>query len=86
MMVNHGVRPLGALAAGALATTIGTRETLVLAAAGGCLGVLWLVRSPLLRMRDLPEPESAAGEPPESEPSGGGAAPQEPAGAGAEAA
>jgi len=55
MVVNYGVRPLGSLAGGALATAIGTRETLWLAAAGGSLAVLWLVRSPLLRMRELPE-------------------------------
>lgn len=62
MLVNYGVRPLGSLAAGALATAIGTRETLWIAAAGGCLAVLWLVRSPLLRLRDLPESEGAAAE------------------------
>jgi MFS family permease len=60
MLVNYGVRPLGALAAGALATAIGTRETLWIATAGGLLGVLWLLPSPLLRLRELPaaaEPE-----------------------------
>ena len=51
MLVNYGVRPLGALAAGALATAVGTRETLWIAAAGGSLAALWLVRSPLLRLR-----------------------------------
>ena len=55
MLVNYGVRPLGALAAGALATAVGTRETLWIAAAGGSLAALWLVRSPLLRLRVLPE-------------------------------
>ena len=55
MLVNYGVRPLGALAAGALATTIGTRETLWIATAGGLLGVLWLLPSPLMRLRELPE-------------------------------
>jgi MFS family permease len=59
MLVNYGVRPLGALAAGALATAIGTRETLWIAAAGGSLAALWLVRSPLLRLRELPEGENA---------------------------
>ena len=54
MLVNYGVRPLGSLAAGALATAIGTRETLWIATAGGLLGVLWLLPSPLLRMRELP--------------------------------
>ena len=55
MVVNYGVRPLGALAAGALATAVGTRETLLIAAAGGSLAVVWLLRSPLLRLRALPE-------------------------------
>ncbi len=55
MVVNYGVRPLGSLAGGALATAIGTRQTLWIATAGGTLAALWLVRSPLLRMRELPE-------------------------------
>jgi MFS family permease len=63
MVVNYGVRPLGALAAGALATSIGTRETLWIAAGGGCLAVLWLLRSPLLRLRSLPEPAEDRGSP-----------------------
>jgi MFS family permease len=52
--VNFGVRPLGSLAAGALGTAIGQRTTLWLAAAGALVGVLWLLPSPLLRMRTLP--------------------------------
>jgi predicted MFS family arabinose efflux permease len=80
MVVNYGVRPLGALAAGALATTIGTRETLWIAAGGGCLAVLWLLRSPLIRLRALPEAEDAgsrdgAGSPPD----GAGSPPAGPA-------
>jgi MFS family permease len=59
MVVNYGVRPLGSLLAGALATAVGTRETLWIAAAGGCLAVLWLVRSPLIRLRALPQAEGA---------------------------
>jgi predicted MFS family arabinose efflux permease len=58
-VVNYGVRPLGSLAGGALAPASGTQETLWIAAAGGTLAVLWLVRSPLLRMRDLPESAEA---------------------------
>jgi len=60
MLVNYGVRPLGALAAGALAAAIGTRETLWIATAGGLLGVLWLLPSPLLRLRELPEASDEA--------------------------
>lgn len=55
--VNYGVRPLGALVAGALGTWIGLRETLWIATAGGILGVLWLLPSPLLGLRTLPEAE-----------------------------
>ena len=53
--VNYGVRPLGALAGGALGTTLGLRPTLWVATAGACLGVLWLVFSPTPRLRDRPE-------------------------------
>jgi MFS family permease len=56
-VVNYGVRPLGALAGGALGTWIGVRETLWIATAGALLGVLWLLPSPILRLRELPEPE-----------------------------
>ena len=55
LLVNYGVRPLGALAGGALGTWIGLRPSLLVAAAGGMLGFLWLLPSPLPRMHDLPE-------------------------------
>jgi MFS family permease len=55
MVVNYGVRPLGALVGGALGTWIGLRETLWIATAGALLGVLWLLPSPILRLRELPE-------------------------------
>jgi MFS family permease len=45
--INFGTRPLGALVAGGLATFIGLRPTLWLAAVGAILGVLWLLPSPL---------------------------------------
>jgi MFS family permease len=53
--INYGVRPIGALLGGALGTAIGVRETLVVSAIGGALGVLFLVGSRILRLRDLPE-------------------------------
>lgn len=60
MLVNYGVRPLGALAGGALGTWIGLRPSLLVAAIGGLLGVLWLLPSPLTGMHDLPDqPETA---------------------------
>jgi MFS family permease len=49
--LNYGTRPLGALAAGGLATLIGLRPTLWLAAGGATLGFLWLLPSPLPRFR-----------------------------------
>lgn len=49
--VNYGTRPLGALAAGGLATLIGLRPTLWLTAGGATLGFLWLLPSPLPRFR-----------------------------------
>jgi MFS family permease len=55
-IVNYGVRPLGALAAGAAASTIGIHATLWVATVGGALSALWLVPSPFPRMRSLPEP------------------------------
>lgn len=57
MVVNYGVRPLGSLVGGALGTWIGLRPTLWIASVGAILGVLWLLPSPLLRLRELPEAE-----------------------------
>lgn len=67
--VNYGVRPLGALAGGALATTFGLRATLVTVAVGGVLSVLWLLPSPIPGIRslaDLPaeQPVQSAGSSP----------------------
>ena len=57
--VNYGVRPLGALAGGALGSAFGLRPTLWFAAAAGVLGVLWLVPSPVPKLLKLPEEEPA---------------------------
>jgi MFS family permease len=54
-LVNFGVRPLGALAGGAAGAAIGMRETLLLAVAGAIASVLWLLPSPVPRLRELPE-------------------------------
>jgi len=59
MVVNYGVRPLGALAGGWLGATIGLRETLWLAAAGGVASVLFLLPSPVPRIHELPEQAAA---------------------------
>jgi MFS family permease len=52
--VNYGIRPIGALLGGALGSAIGLRPTLWLATAGALLGVVWLVFSPLPRLREQP--------------------------------
>ncbi|MGW4851911.1 MFS transporter [Streptomyces sp. NPDC004288] len=62
--LNYGFRPLGAFAGGLLGTAVGLRPTLWIATAGAVLAVLWLLPSPLARMRELPRREG------ESEPAG----------------
>ncbi|MYU55203.1 MFS transporter [Streptomyces sp. SID7805] len=52
--LNYGFRPLGALAGGALGTTLGLRPTLWMATAGAILCLLWLLPSPVPRIRTLP--------------------------------
>jgi MFS family permease len=56
-LVNNGIRPVGSLVGGALGAWIGVRTTLWIAAVGGIGSALWLVGSPLPRLRDLPEPD-----------------------------
>jgi MFS family permease len=56
MVVNYGVRPIGTFAAGVLGSAIGVRPTLWIASVGAVAGVLFLLPSPLRRMRELPEP------------------------------
>jgi MFS family permease len=53
--INYGVRPIGALLGGALGASLGVRETLFIVSIAAVAGVLWLVGSPVLRLRDLPE-------------------------------
>jgi predicted MFS family arabinose efflux permease len=54
LLVNYGVRPIGALAGGLLATAVGLHATMWVTAVGALAGVLWLLPSPLPRLRDLP--------------------------------
>ncbi|WP_051742196.1 MFS transporter [Streptomyces xylophagus] len=51
--VNYGVRPLGALIGGELATLAGLRVTLTVAAVGGTMSAAWLVASPIPGIRVL---------------------------------
>ncbi len=54
-LVNYGVRPIGALGGGALGAAIGLQPTLWIAGVGAVASVLWLLPSPVPRMRALPE-------------------------------
>jgi MFS family permease len=53
--VNWGIRPLGALAGGALGAVIGVRPTLWVATIGALAGALWLLPSPVPALRELPD-------------------------------
>lgn len=55
MVVNYGVRPIGAFLGGVLGAEIGLRPTLWIATIGGLAAVLWLLPSPIVRLHDLPE-------------------------------
>ena len=52
-MINYGARPLGAVAGGLLGSWLGLRPTLLIAALGGVLSCLWLLTSPIPRLRSL---------------------------------
>ncbi len=54
LLVNYGVRPVGALAGGLLAAAVGLQATMWVTTVGALAGVLWLLPSPLPRLRDLP--------------------------------
>ncbi|MEU1349630.1 MFS transporter [Streptomyces sp. NPDC005795] len=51
--INYGIRPVGAVVGGVLATFVGLRPTVLVAAVGGALSVLWLLPSPIPRIRAL---------------------------------
>ena len=53
-LMSCGVLPIGAFAGGAIAQAIGIRATLFLGAAGFLVSTLWLVFSPIRKMRELP--------------------------------
>ena len=59
--VNYGIRPLGALTGGALGSTIGLRATLWIAAIGGLTGILWLIGSPLPKLKTLTSEDQERG-------------------------
>ena len=57
--INMGIRPIGATVGGLLGAAFGVRETLFVVAAAQLLGVLWLIGSPVLGLRDMPPPAEA---------------------------
>jgi MFS family permease len=59
-LLQAGIGPLGAVAAGFLAQSTSVRGTLFLAAAGCLLATLWLVFSPIRSMRRIPSQEDRA--------------------------
>jgi MFS family permease len=61
--VNYGVRPVGALVGGVLGAAVGVRETLIVVTIASVAGVLWLIGSPVLRLRELPDSADVASGP-----------------------
>jgi predicted MFS family arabinose efflux permease len=55
MVVNMGVRPIGSLIGGFLGSAIGLQTTLWIGVVGATAGFLWLLPSPIPKMRELPE-------------------------------
>ena len=51
--INYGIRPFGAVLGGLLGSWIGPRETLLVSATGGVFAVLWLLRSPILKVTTI---------------------------------
>jgi MFS family permease len=54
--INMGIRPIGATIGGLLGGILGVQETLYIVILLQFTGVLWLIGSPVLRLRDMPEP------------------------------
>jgi MFS family permease len=58
--INYGIRPLGAIIGGLLGTAVGVRPALLIAAAGGVLACLWLLPSPIPKIRSIEDLALAA--------------------------
>jgi MFS family permease len=54
--INMGIRPIGATLGGVLGGVLGVQQTLFVVIAAQLLGVVWLFGSPVLRLREMPEP------------------------------
>ena len=81
--IVYGTMPLGALLGGALGTWLGVVPALWVAAAGQALAAAWVVASPLIGMRDLPDDLDATT--PDAAPATGPAPDDDPAAARPEA-
>ncbi|GLF99629.1 MFS transporter [Streptomyces yaizuensis] len=57
--LNYGIRPIGAITGGLLATAFGLRATLLISATGGMLSLLWLLASPIPRIHSLTPDDTA---------------------------
>ncbi len=53
-LLTRGIYPLGALVGGVLAQNLGIRATLAISVAGVALSSIWLIASPLRRLREIP--------------------------------
>jgi predicted MFS family arabinose efflux permease len=58
--IVYGITPLGSLLGGVLGQSIGLQQTLVIAATGEILACLWLLFSPIRRLREQPAPVGEA--------------------------
>ena len=58
-LMFRGLLPAGALAGGAVAEVVGVRGAMFVSAAGFLLSTLWLVFSPIRRLRELPKAAAA---------------------------
>jgi MFS family permease len=56
-VLGNGIGTLGLLTGGVLGELIGLRSTVAVAALGGLLGCVWILCSPLPRLRELPAAE-----------------------------
>jgi MFS family permease len=53
--INVGIRPIGAILGGVLGSVLGVHETLLIVTVAQLSGLLWLVRSPVPGLKELPE-------------------------------
>jgi len=59
-MLTLGIYPIGAVVCGLVSESVGVRGTLAVAIIGIAVSSVWLIASPLRRLRTLPVRDSAA--------------------------